>query len=67
MLMIKTDKATVEIEPGSYFFLQRGAGKEDRIRIEWQDLDEAAVANLNQLVTIIEGSLEATLAGTPME
>ncbi len=64
MLMIKTDTATVEIEPGSHFFLQRGASQEDSIRIAWQDLDESAVANLNQLVTIIEGSLEATISST---
>ncbi|MBN1958497.1 MAG: hypothetical protein JXQ81_11325 [Desulfuromonadales bacterium] len=58
MLMIKTDKATVEIEPGAYFFLKRGEDPDDSIRIEWNDLDETAVANLNQFVTMIEGSLE---------
>ncbi len=64
MLKIETDKATVEIEPGSHFFLKRGTEADDNIRIEWSDLDESAVANLNQLVLIIEGSLEATIAGT---
>lgn len=58
MLMIKTDKATVEIEPGSYFFLKRGDDADDSIRIEWNDLDDSAIANLNQFVTMIEGSLE---------
>ena len=64
MLMIKTDSATVEIEPGSHFFLQRGEDKDDSIRIAWTDLDESAVNNLNQLVTIIESSLEATISAT---
>lgn len=64
MLLIKTDKATVEIEPGSYFFLQRGTEEDDSIRIEWDDLDESAINNLNQLVTIIESSLEATISNT---
>ncbi|MCW8860607.1 MAG: hypothetical protein OQK50_09225 [Deltaproteobacteria bacterium] len=64
MLMIKTDKATVEIEPGSHFYLKRGEDEEDSINIKWDDLDEAAVANLNQLVAIIEGSLEATITST---
>ena len=62
--MIKTDNATVEIEPGSHFFLQRGEDKDDSIRIAWADLDESAVNNLNQLVTIIESSLEATISAT---
>ena len=64
MLMIKTDSATVEIEPGSHFFLQRGEDKDDSIRIAWADLDESAVNNLNQLVTIIETSLAATISAT---
>ena len=64
MLMIKTDSATVEIEPGSHFFLQRGEDQDDSIRIAWEDLDESAVDNLNQLVTIIETSLEATISAT---
>ena len=64
MLKIQTDKATVEIEPGSYFFMKRGEDPDDSIRIEWDDLDENAVANLNQLVMIIEGSVEATMSGT---
>lgn len=59
MLKIQTDKATVEIDPGSHFFLKRGDDQDDSIRIDWNDLDENAVASLNQLVTIIEGSLEA--------
>jgi hypothetical protein len=59
MLKIQTDKATVEISPGSYFFLKRGEDQDDSIRIEWNDLDENAVTSLNQLVTIIEGSLDA--------
>lgn len=64
MLMIKTDSATVEIEPGSHFFLQRGEDQDDSIRIAWEDLDESAVNNLNQLVTIIETSLAATISAT---
>lgn len=59
MLMIKTDKATVEIEPGSHFFLKRGDTPDDSVRIDWNDLDDTAVDSLNQLVTIIEGSLDA--------
>lgn len=64
MLMIKTDKATVEIEPGSHFFLKRGEGEDDSIRLEWNELDESSVSQLNQLVMIIEGSLEATISST---
>jgi hypothetical protein len=59
MLLIKTAKATVEIEPGSHFFLKRGDASDDSVRIDWNDLDDTSVENLNQLVTIIEGSLDA--------
>ncbi len=62
MLTIKTDHVTVEIEQGSHFFLERGDTEEDRIRIDWQDLDLTAVANLNQFVEMIEGTLEAMIA-----
>ncbi|PLY01503.1 MAG: hypothetical protein C0622_07150 [Desulfuromonas sp.] len=64
MLMIKTDNATVEIEPGSHFYLQRGEGEGESIRLEWNELDDSAIENLNQLVMIIEGSLAATLSST---
>ncbi len=57
MLKIETDTAMVEIAPGSHFFLSRGDGDDDRIRIAWEDLDATAVANLNQFVAMIEGSL----------
>jgi hypothetical protein len=57
MLKIETDNALVEIEPGSHFFLKRGEDEDDSIRIAWEDLDDTAVANLNQFVTMIEGSL----------
>jgi len=59
MLKIQTDKASVEISPGSHFFLKRGESPDDSIRIEWDELDENAESSLNQLVTIIEGSLDA--------
>ena len=62
MLTIKTDHVTVEIEQGSYFFLERGDTEEDRIRIDWQDLDLTAVANLNRFVEMVEGTLEAMVA-----
>lgn len=62
MLMIKTEKATVEIDPGSHFFLKRGDGEDDSIRIAWNDLEVDAVNNLNQLVALIEGSLDAMSA-----
>jgi len=62
MLTIKTDHVTVEIEQGSHFFLERGEGEDNRIRIDWQDLDLTAVANLNQFVEMVEGTLEAMIA-----
>ncbi|NOQ42255.1 MAG: hypothetical protein GQ563_07120 [Desulfuromusa sp.] len=61
MLTIKTDNVTVEIKPESHFFLKRGDAEEDSIRIEWSDLDESAVENLNQFVVMIEGSLEGMM------
>ena len=61
MLTIKTDNVTVEIKPESHFFLKRGEAEEDSIRIEWSDLDESAVENLNQFVAMIEGSLEGMM------
>ncbi len=62
MLTIKTDHVTVEIEQGSHFYLNRGEGEDDKIRIEWQDLDLTAVANLNRFVEMVEGTLEAMIA-----
>lgn len=62
MLTIKTDHVTVEIEQGSHFFLERGEGEDNRIRIDWQDLDLTAVANLNRFVEMVEGTLEAMIA-----
>ncbi len=62
MLTIKTDHVTVEIEQGSHFYLKRGDGADDSIRIEWQDLDLTAVANLNRFVEMVEGTLEAMIA-----
>ncbi len=61
MLTIQTDNVTVEIKPESHFSIIRGEEDEDRIRIEWNDLDESAVANLNQFVEMIEGSLESMI------
>ena len=58
MLTIKTDNVTVEIAPYSHFFLKRGDDEDDSIRINWSDLDEAAVNNLNQFVVMVEGTLE---------
>jgi len=58
MLTIKTDNVTVEIAPDSHFFLKRGDDEDDSIRINWSDLDEAAVNNLNQFVVMVEGTLE---------
>ena len=58
MLTIQTDNVTVEIKPESHFFLKRGDSADDSIHIEWNDLDESAVVNLNQFVAMIEGSLE---------
>jgi hypothetical protein len=61
MLTIKTDNVTVEIKPESHFFLKRGEFADDSIHIEWSDLDESAVANLNQFVEMIEGTLEGMI------
>ena len=61
MLTIQTDNVTVEIKPESHFSIIRGEADEDRIRIEWNDLEDSAVANLNQFVEMIEGSLESML------
>lgn len=61
MLTIQTDNVTVEINPESHFSIIRGEEAEDRIRIEWNDLEDTAVANLNQFVEMIEGSLEMML------
>ena len=61
MLTIQTDNVTVEIKPESHFSIIRGEADEDRIRIEWSDLDESAVVNLNQFVEMIEGSLEGMM------
>jgi len=61
MLTIQTDNVTVEIEPESHFSIIRGEADDDRIRIEWNDLEDSAVANLNQFVEMIEGSLEMML------
>jgi len=58
MLTIKTDNVTVEIAPDSHFFLKRGDAEDDSIRIAWSDLDASAVANLNQFVEMIEGTLK---------
>ncbi len=61
MLTIKTDNVTVEIKPESHFFLKRGEAEEDSIHLAWSDLDESAVANLNQFVDMIEGTLEGMI------
>lgn len=61
MLTIQTDSVTVEIKPESHFSIIRGEEDEDRIRIEWNDLEDSAVVNLNQFVEMIEGSLEMML------
>ena len=61
MLTIQTDNVTVEIKPESHFSIIRGEEDEDRIRIEWNDLEDSAVENLNQFVEMIEGSLEMML------
>ncbi len=58
MLTIKTDNVTVEIKPESHFYLKRGDAEDDSINIAWSDLDDSAVANLNQFVDMIEGTLE---------
>ena len=62
MLTIKTDNVTVEIEQGSHFYLNRGDAADDSIRIEWNDLELTAVANLNRFVEMVEGTLEAMIA-----
>ncbi len=61
MLTIQTDSVTVEIKPESHLSIIRGEEDEDRIRIKWNDLEDSAVANLNQFVEMIEGSLEMML------
>ena len=61
MLTIQTENVTVEIEPESHFSIIRGEEDEDRIRIEWKELEDSAVDNLNQFVAMIEGSLEMML------
>ena len=61
MLTIQTDNVTVEIKLESHFSIIRGEEDDDRIRIEWNDLEDSAVENLNQFVEMIEGSLEMML------
>jgi len=61
MLRIQTDNVTVEIELDSHFYLKRGDAEDDSIRVEWNDLDASAAANLKQFADMIEGSLEGMI------
>lgn len=61
MLRIQTDNVTVEIELDSHFYLKRGDAEDDSIRVEWNDLDASAAANLKQFAAMIEGSLEGMI------
>ena len=61
MLTIKTDKVTVEIEPDSHFYLKRGDDEDDSIRVPWQELDDAAAANLRQFAEMVEGTLDGMI------
>ena len=58
MITIKTDNVMVEIDLDSHFYLKRGAGDDDSLRVEWKDLDAEAAAGLRQFAELVEGTLE---------